>query len=52
MRTRYFGQLEGVTLETKELAWEAINRSDKSMHSWLDSVVSEAAAKLLKESQK
>jgi ubiquinone/menaquinone biosynthesis C-methylase UbiE len=48
MRSRYFGQLEGVKVETKELAWKAINESGLSMHSWLDSLVSEAAEKLLK----
>lgn len=36
MRTRYFGNLEGVTLETKKLAQKAAAKSGKSMHEWLD----------------
>lgn len=42
-RTRYYGQLEGVTPETKRLAYEARAKTDKSMHQWLDDVVREAA---------
>jgi SAM-dependent methyltransferase len=41
--TRYFGQLEGVTDETKELAQEARRKSGLSMHEWLDGVVRKAA---------
>lgn len=42
-RTRYYGQLEGVTPEAKRLAYEARAKSGKSMHQWLDDVVREAA---------
>lgn len=36
MRTRYFGQLEGVTPETKKKAYEAAAKSGKSIFEWLD----------------
>lgn len=42
-RTRYYGQLEGVTPEAKRLAYEARARTGKSMHQWLDEVVRQAA---------
>lgn len=42
-KTRYYGQLEGVTLETKALAHKARAASGKSMHAWLDEVVRKAA---------
>ena len=42
-RTRYFGQLEGVTLEAKDLAQRAQSRSGKSMHRWLTDAVLRAA---------
>lgn len=42
-RTRYYGQLEGVTSEVKELAYKAQVASGKSMHRWLDDVIREAA---------
>ncbi len=42
-RTRYYGQLEGVTPEAKRLACEARAKTGKSMHQWLDEVVREAA---------
>jgi ubiquinone/menaquinone biosynthesis C-methylase UbiE len=44
-RTRFHGQLEGITLEAKKLAYEARAKSGKSMHQWLDEVVREAAAR-------
>lgn len=50
-RTRYQGQLEGVTLETKRLAELAREKKDVSLHKWLDQVVREAALKDLSESQ-
>jgi len=46
-RTRYEGQLEGVTPETKSLAYQAIRKQGVSMHDWLDKVVSSAALKEL-----
>lgn len=42
-RTRYYGQLEGVTPEAKRLAQEARARTGKSMHQWLDEAVRAAA---------
>ena len=45
MRSRYYGRLEGVTPETKELAWEAVEKRGDSMHEWLDRIVREAADK-------
>ncbi|WP_300454560.1 methyltransferase domain-containing protein [Accumulibacter sp.] len=42
-RTRYYGQLEGVTPEAKRLAAAARAATGKSMHQWLDDVVREAA---------
>lgn len=45
MRTRYYGQLEGVTLETKELALEAAKKRGVSLHAWLDDLVSNQAKK-------
>ncbi len=44
-RTRYEGQLEGVTKEAKELAYKAREKKDVSMHKWLDDVVRKAAKK-------
>lgn len=42
-RTRLYGQLEGVTPQTKALAYEACKRRKMSMHDWLEQVVREAA---------
>lgn len=42
-RTRYYGHLEGVSPETKELALKARAKSGKDMHRWLDDVVRAAA---------
>ncbi len=42
-RTRYYGNLEGVTPEAKGLAHKARNKTGKSMFRWLDDVVREAA---------
>jgi ubiquinone/menaquinone biosynthesis C-methylase UbiE len=42
-RTRSQGVLEGVTVETRELAARAAERSGLSMHTWLDRVVRQAA---------
>jgi ubiquinone/menaquinone biosynthesis C-methylase UbiE len=48
LRTRYYGRLEGVTPEAKELAQQAKEKTGESMHDWLDRVVREAAKKELK----
>lgn len=49
-RTRYEGQLEGVTPETKKLAYEAIKKSNQDMHGWLDAAVQQAALQALEPS--
>jgi ubiquinone/menaquinone biosynthesis C-methylase UbiE len=48
-RTRYFGQLEGVTPEAKRLAEHARKQKGISMHRWLDDVVRQAAERDLGE---
>jgi ubiquinone/menaquinone biosynthesis C-methylase UbiE len=45
--TRYYGKLEGVTLETKKKAIEAQKLSGKSMHKWLDDIIRSEAEKIL-----
>lgn len=47
--TRLYGQLEGVTAKTKELALKARDKKGVSMHKWLDDVVREAALRDLTE---
>jgi ubiquinone/menaquinone biosynthesis C-methylase UbiE len=42
-QTRYYGALEGVTLEAKEMARQAAEASGLSMHEWLDRAVRAAA---------
>lgn len=41
-RTRYEGQLEGVTPEIKKAAWEYVKNNKLNMHEWLTDVVSKA----------
>jgi ubiquinone/menaquinone biosynthesis C-methylase UbiE len=48
-RTRMYGQLEGVTAATKELALKARAKRGTSMHKWLDEVVRQAALRDLDE---
>lgn len=43
MRTRYFGRLEGVTPEAKEMAVHAAKRAGKSVHQWLDELIRRGA---------
>jgi ubiquinone/menaquinone biosynthesis C-methylase UbiE len=45
LRTRLEGKLEGVTKETKDLAYKAAKAKGLTMHQWLDSLVKEAAKK-------
>lgn len=45
--SRYYGNLEGITDETKKLAQQAREKTGKSMYDWLDGVVKEAAKKEL-----
>lgn len=49
--TRYFGQLEGVTAETKALALRAREKQNISMHDWLDAVVRQAAEQALRDTK-
>jgi ubiquinone/menaquinone biosynthesis C-methylase UbiE len=44
MRSRYFGLLEGVTIEAKALAKQAASKSGMSVHEWLDRLVKAEAA--------
>lgn len=45
--TRFFGNLEGITDETKKLAYQAQKKSGLSMHEWLDKIVKEESVKFL-----
>jgi len=49
LRSRYWGQLEGVTPETKALAMKARETLGVSMHDWLDGLVRREAEKLLRD---
>jgi ubiquinone/menaquinone biosynthesis C-methylase UbiE len=49
LRTRVEGQLEGVTIETKNLAYKAAKNKGVSLHSWLDKAIKSAAKNDLKE---
>jgi SAM-dependent methyltransferase len=42
MRTRYFGQLEGVMPETKKAVLEAASLQGVSVHDWLENAISRA----------
>jgi hypothetical protein len=48
-RSRYYGQLEGVTPETKALAQKARQRMNVSMHEWLERIVRDSALRQLGE---
>ncbi len=41
-RTRYFGQLEGVTIDTKQRVLEAASAAGMSVHDWLEKAISQA----------
>jgi predicted HicB family RNase H-like nuclease len=45
MRTRYFGQLEGVSPELKEAVEVAAKDSNLSVHSWLERAIKSALPK-------
>jgi ubiquinone/menaquinone biosynthesis C-methylase UbiE len=51
MRSRYFGVLEGVTPEAKELARKAAAASGLSVHEWLDAAVRETASATLRDTK-
>jgi SAM-dependent methyltransferase len=42
-RTRYYGTLEGVSLEAKEMAQKAADAAGLSLHEWMDRAVRTAA---------
>jgi ubiquinone/menaquinone biosynthesis C-methylase UbiE len=46
--TRYYGKLEGVTPQTKELAIKAREKLGISMHKWLDELIKNEAENILK----
>jgi ubiquinone/menaquinone biosynthesis C-methylase UbiE len=52
MRTRYFGMLEGVTPEAKELAKKAADETGVSVHEWLDRLVRRQALEDLGEANR
>lgn len=41
--SRYYGQLEGISDDTKDIAYKAMEKSGQSMHDWLDNAVRTAA---------
>ena len=43
LRTRYYGRLEGVTPEAREIAIASAQKEGLSLHAWLDAVVRRAA---------
>jgi len=43
LRTRYYGRLEGVTPQVREMAIEAAKAKGVSLHEWLDTLVRKAA---------
>jgi ubiquinone/menaquinone biosynthesis C-methylase UbiE len=51
MRSRYFGVLEGVTVEAKALAKQAAAKSGVSIHEWVDKLVKAQAAAVLKDTE-
>jgi len=50
--TRYYGKLEGITIETKRMALEAQKLTGKNMHEWLDEIIKSEAEKILKKDHK
>ena len=46
--TRFYGHIEGITDETKQLVSKAIEKSRKSRHQWMDDVLKIAAKNELK----
>jgi ubiquinone/menaquinone biosynthesis C-methylase UbiE len=51
MRSRYFGVLEGVSVEAKALAKQAAARTGVSVHEWLDRLVKTEASAILDDSK-
>jgi ubiquinone/menaquinone biosynthesis C-methylase UbiE len=52
MRTRYYGRLEGVTPEAREMAIQAARACGVSVHQWLDNLVRSAAKSDIEHSSK
>jgi SAM-dependent methyltransferase len=48
-RTRYYGKLEGVTVEAREMAEKAARQRGLSLHEWLDRTVRAAASRDFQE---
>jgi len=51
MRSRYFGVLEGVSVEAKALAKQAAAKAGMSVHEWLDRIVRAEASAVLGDSK-
>jgi len=49
--TRYYGKLEGVSKEAKDLATLARKKLGISMHEWLDKLIKSEAEKILKQKE-
>ena len=49
LNSRYYGKLEGVTIETKNLALKALDVHKTSMYDWLNDIINKAANKTLNE---
>ena len=49
MRTRFFGQLEGVVEETKKFVFEDAKRRGISIHEWLEQVIQDQKKKKRKD---
>ncbi len=52
MKTRYYGRLEGVTPEARQMVMEAAKARGMSVHQWLDELVRRAAEADLRRSAK
>lgn len=50
--TRYYGKLEGITTDTKNLVLKAQILTGKSMHKWLDEIIRNEAEKILQQNHK
>ena len=42
IRTRYYGKLEGVTEEARNIAKEEAQRQGISIHTWLDAIIKQS----------
>lgn len=46
--SRYYGNIEGVSEKTKQLAMKAIKKSGKSRHQWMDDAIKDSAKRVLR----